>query len=275
MKFLKRIFAFYISSSLHVSLSVVALTAITVLQYHLTVPLELWSFIFLGAIVGYNFVKFAEPTDGHFLESIEASKSIFAFTLFCFLLLIYTAFHLTWPVLTITVLFAAITFCYAVPMIESKNLRNLSGLKILIVALVWAGVTVLLPIVASGKELDWEVGFTFLERVLIVLVLIIPFEIRDIQCDSKELKTLPQHFGIRRTKFFGEAVLLLILLIEWKIGFGREGYLLGTILFIVLLSSALFLSKIKQNEYFSSFWVESLPMVWLISIVVFGQFLLV
>lgn len=273
MNILRRVFAFYVNSSIHVSMSAIALTAITVLQYKLTVPLELWAFIFLGTIVGYNFIKFIEPVDFHTIISVRTLRVIFTFSLSCFLVLCFFAFQLSWQTLLVASFLGFLTVWYAVPMITSKNLRNQAGLKAFVVALVWAGVTVILPMISVGRGLDGGVWFTFFERVLIVLVLMIPFEIRDVSIDSYHLQTLPQRLGVRNTKFLGKAILILLLGVELFKGFYREGYLIAFIIFVLLLGWSLFASKVKQKTYFSSFWVEGLPLLWLLSFIVIRELL--
>ena len=59
MKYLSSIFDFYISASLHVAISVVALTYITFLQIGLNFDLQLLTTIFCATVISYNFVKFA------------------------------------------------------------------------------------------------------------------------------------------------------------------------------------------------------------------------
>ena len=88
--------------------------------------------------------------------------------------------------------FSVFTFFYAVPFIWNKNLRKFSGLKIFVVAIVWGGVAVIVPLVASESQITTDNWLTFLQIVIIVITLTIPFEIRDLPYDARELKTLPQ-----------------------------------------------------------------------------------
>jgi len=54
MKFIKRLLDFYIQSSLHVGLAVLALATLSVLQLGFVPEPSLLLFIFFGAICGYN-----------------------------------------------------------------------------------------------------------------------------------------------------------------------------------------------------------------------------
>ena len=68
MNALKRIFEFYINSSIHVALAVLSLVLITVLEFNLKLPNSYWYFVFFGTITGYNFVKYA-PIAGFIIEA--------------------------------------------------------------------------------------------------------------------------------------------------------------------------------------------------------------
>lgn len=271
MKFLHSVFAFYINSSVHVALAVVALLAITVLEYGLTISWELWSFVFLSALTGYNFVKYAKVAGLHHRSLTNSLKAIQIFSAVCFLFLGFIAFRLPIDVLLISVGFGLATFFYAVPFVRSKNLRNLSGIKIFVVAVVWAGVSVILPFAAADVAITWDVLFTFFQRILIVVALILPFEIRDVPYDALNLKTLPQQMGVRNAKLLGLGVLLLCLGFEFFKEDFEVAYIISLLIFCAVLGWFLVISKPEQNRYFSSFWVESLPIVWLLLFVLFEK----
>lgn len=271
MKFLNGVFAFYVNSSIHVALAVVALLAITVLEYDLTIPFELWAFVFLGALTGYNFVKYAKVAGLHHRSLTNSLKTIQVFSGICFVLLAFMAFKLSISTLLVTAGFGLATFFYAVPFVRHKNLRNFSSLKIFIVAFVWAGVTVIVPFISSETVVSGDVLLTFFQRILIVVALILPFEIRDIPYDSLNLKTLPQQLGVRNTKLLGLAVLLFCLVFEFFKYRSEVAYIISLLGFCVTLGWLLVISKTYQTRYFASFWVEGLPIIWLLLFVLFEQ----
>lgn len=271
MKLFERVFAFYINSSIHVALAVVALLAITVLEFDLTIPYELWAFIFLGALTGYNFVKYAKVAGLHHRSLTNSLKTIQVFSGICFVLLAFMAFKLSISTLLVTAGFGLATFFYAVPFVRHKNLRNFSSLKIFIVAFVWAGVTVIVPFISSETVVSADVLLTFFQRILIVVALILPFEIRDVPYDSLNLKTLPQQLGVRNTKLLGLAVLLLCQVFEFFKHRSEVAYIISLLGFCVILGWLLVISKTYQTRYFASFWVEGLPIIWLLLFVLFEQ----
>lgn len=260
MKPIKTLFNFYINSSIHVALAVYAFSRITELYFDLPYNEELDYFIFYGTITGYNFVKYAPIAKLHHRSLTKNLKLIQIFSLICFVLMLYYGTKLTLNSLLFFVPFILLTFFYAVPVL-TKNLRNISSLKILIIALVWAGVTVLLPLINSNQEVTINVILSFLQRLLLVVALTLPFDIRDLQFDNKTLKTIPQRIGIERTKKLGFVLLGICLVIEFIITpnsqFRNVFLIISGVLFFLLMRS-----KISQSKFYSSFFVESLPIVW-------------
>lgn len=264
MKPLNGIFAFYINSSIHVALAVLAFMTITVKEYGLIIHLELWAFVFLGSLTGYNFVKYSKVAGLHHRTLTGSLKAIQIFSAISFILLVIIAFRLSIQILLITGVFSLATFFYAVPFIHSKNLRSLSGIKIFVVGFVWAGVTVIVPVVASDMPVSVDVVLTFIQRILIVVALILPFEIRDVPYDSHNLKTLPQQLGVWNTKMLGELILLLCIVFEFFKEDSKIPYTASLLIFCAILGWVLIISKADQRRYFASFWVEGLPILWLL-----------
>ena len=90
----------------------------------------------------------------------------------------------------------------------------------------------------------------------------IPFEIRDLPYDSSALETIPQRFGVLRSKIFGIFLLLLILGLEIFKDEISSAYILSLLIFFPLIILVLWGSKKHQGRYFASFWVEAMPIVW-------------
>lgn len=260
MKVLNNVFRFYINSSIHVALAVYAFTASTFKIFDIPFSVNLLFFVFFGTITGYNFVKYAGIAQLHHRSLTSTLQIIQIFSLVCFLCCIYFAFQLPWHVLLACAPLGLLTVFYAVPLFPSKeNLRTTPTLKIFVIAAVWAGTTIYLPKVTNGLPWNLEIIALLLQRFFIVLALIIPFEIRDLTFDDKKLATLPQLIGIRKTKILGYLLLILTLVISF-IGKGENLPFLA--LLILLTGLAIFFSGRKQNEYYASFWVEGIPILY-------------
>ena len=261
MKTLSLWFNRYVNSSVHVAFAVCSLVGVTCLEFGISSTISLLGFVFFATITGYNFVKYAAVfiknyRDLYFYLKVTQLVSVIA--------MLYFSFQLSWTVLAFFGSFAILTFLYAIPLLKNKNLRNYTGIKITIVAFVWAGVTVLIPIVNEGVSLDTVIYLTFFQRFLLVFVLTLPFEIRDLQYDDSTLETLPQRVGVKKTKIIGAVILVLVLLIELFKDSSTLNYLVSLGIISVVLLVFLLNAKKKQSKYFSSFWVESIPILWFV-----------
>src|SRR5690554_4882018 len=153
MKWFKSLLDFYINSSIHVALAVFSMTYITLLELDLPTDWPLCLFVFFSTITGYNFVKYFGIARFHHRELARWLKIIQVFSLICFLLMLWFLFQLKPKTVIYIGVFGIVTFLYAIPILpkrffidQKKNLRNIGGLKVYVIALVWAGVTVLLPV---------------------------------------------------------------------------------------------------------------------------------
>ena len=268
MSALKRIFEFYINSSIHVALAVLSLVYITVLEFDLQLPNAYWYFVFFGSITGYNFVKYAPVAGLHHRSLARSLKTIQVFSFLCFAFLVYFSFQLSFTTLLYTGIFGALTILYAIPFLKSKILRTVKGLKIFVVALVWAGVTVFIPVLASQHTLTVDTWITFTERFLIVIALILPFEIRDLPYDDSVLGTFPQLIGLVATNILVTGLTGVAFILEAFKNAISYPYAISLLLVCLLTSFATFFADKNQPKYYASFWVEGIPIVWL------GTFLL-
>ena len=213
-------------------------------------------------------MKYGVEAEKYILVANSYHKSIQFFSLGCLLVAGYHFFFLSERVVLGLIFLAAITGLYALPVLpKHKNFRSLSGFKILIVAIVWAGTTVILPVLSHTAFISWDVEVETLQRFLFVLIALLPFEIRDLNYDVAELGTLPQRIGIENTKgiglvwvflFFGATFLKMNF--DW--GDLAVNGLVSLVLIVVLL-----LTHRNQRKYFSSFWVEAIPLFWWILVV--------
>lgn len=262
MKPLQRVFGFYINSSLHVSFAVCALVAITQWEFQLMLPFAFYAFVFFGSLTGYNFVKYAKAAGLHHRNLTDSLKTIQIFSFICFGFLVFFALKLSFETLAYTAFLGLLTLFYAIPLLFKKKLRSIKGIKIIVVTIVWAGVSVLLPNVESQGHFNLLFYLTLLQRFLFVIVLILPFEIRDLRYDKHFLGTLPQQLGIKRTKYFGLFLLMVILAIEFFKPIINTARLISLLFAAIILGLLLWNSKSVQSRYFASFWVESVPIFW-------------
>ncbi|WP_299061858.1 hypothetical protein [uncultured Polaribacter sp.] len=273
MKFLKLAFDFYLNASIHVAFSVYAFLRITEIYFELDYNQNLNYFIFFGTITGYNFVKYAGVAKLHHRSLAKGLRNIQIFSFLCFLAMSYFMYQVSLKTLYFTLPFILLTILYAVPFLSgfAKNLREVSYLKIIVVAIVWAGFTVLIPLIDSGKEIDLNSVLIMIQRLLIVIVLILPFDIRDVKYDAISLQTIPKKIGIEKTKKLGLMLLIFSLILEYLVA-SLSIVITPFMLFFFLLIIFLMRAKIEQYKYYSSFLVETLPIVWWLLLLGFLNF---
>ncbi|RCS27608.1 hypothetical protein DUT90_05715 [Polaribacter sp. WD7] len=273
MKLLKLLFNFYLNASIHVALSAVAFLRITALYFNLDNNTALNCFLFFGTITGYNFVKYAGVAKLHHRSLTNTLKAIQLFSLFSFVGLCYFTFQIDTHTLCYMLPFGVLTVLYAVPFLSGfeKNLRQVSYLKIVVVALVWTGFTVLIPVIDAQKAINTQVIFMLLQRFLIVVILILPFDIRDVKYDAISLQTIPKKIGVEKTKKLGLILMIFSLILEYL---ASSSNMVKTPFMVFFFLTLLFLmrSKINQSKYYSSLWVEALPIIWWLILLGFDNF---
>ncbi len=263
MKWLQRVFDFYLDASIHVALAVFSLVGCTCVLFNIPLPKALAFFLFFGSIACYNFMKYGVEAEKYYKLVNRYHRSIQIFSLFCLGIATYFCFYLereTWLGLLVLL---ALTGLYAIPILPgTKNLRSWGGIKVFLVALVWAGATVVLPIMESYIAWSWDASISVVQRFLLVFVLLVPFEIRDLAYDGTELRTLPQRYGVRGAKrlgFIGAFLLVLLL-------FGKDTVsqvaIFGTAALTLMLLCCLLATRKTQHRYFAAFFVEAVPICW-------------
>lgn len=265
MSALRTFFDFYLKSSMHVAFAVCSFQWAAFRFLELAPRLELLVFTFLAAISGYNFVKYAERARWYHKSLPRELRNIQLFSLGCFIALLGCGFLLPVNTLAGFGLLSLLTLAYVIPMLpQAKTLRTLAGIKIFVVALVWAGTAVGIPFWDAQLIPTTDAWLLFTQIFLAVFALTIPFEIRDLQFDGDQLRTLPQIFGVAKSRYLGIFAVLIAAILE---GFKDEFLLYSNgywLLLTVLTVLGLIRSKKEQPPYLAAFWIEAIPIVGLI-----------
>ncbi len=252
MRIFRYIFDFHIQSSLHVGLAVLALLHCTVLQLQVNVQLSVSLAVFCGTVLGYNFLKYAE------LVYLGKAKSTWHWAIgFCTVLaavcFLLALFQLSTAQQVVFLSSGLLVLGY--PLV-----RRYGWLKLFFVSAAVTYITVFIPLVLE-KQFDNELVFLSVQRFFLLSSLLIPFEIWDSQFDGAHLHTLPQRLGIPKTKMLGYVLLLpVIALMGWL-----AEYHLATLVVVLLAALSIFFTETTRSKYYTSFWVESVPiLLWLI-----------
>ncbi|WP_179020833.1 hypothetical protein [Winogradskyella forsetii] len=278
MHIFKHIFHFYLNSSIHVALAACALTWVSLVELELGYDQNLLLFVFFASVTGYNFVKYFGVAKFHHRSLAGWLRFIQGFSLLAFLAMCYFAFSLEIETLILIGILGTITFFYAIPIMiprqflfdDHKNLRQIGGIKVYVIALVWTFTSVILPVVNNEMSINADIILLTVQRFCFVLVLMLPFEIRDLNYDSIKLATIPQKIGIKKTKFMGVLLLMIFVILDYfKEQFKEEAFISTLVITAITLLFLLFSNK-NQSKYYSAFWVESLPIVWLSILLLLG-----
>ncbi|WP_269227971.1 hypothetical protein [Flavobacterium eburneipallidum] len=265
MKVLKKVFDFYIQSSIHVALSVYSLVQMTCFMFHIPEDKPIANFAFFGTIVGYNFVKYDSFARTNKVQFRTSLKLIILFSALSFLATGFYFFQLQRLTQMVSIGVLSLTLLYTLPFFPNrKNARNWAGVKIYIVSLCWVGVTLVLPIIDSGIAITSDFYLKSIQRFILVFVLILIFEILDLTHDDPHLKTVPQQIGVKRTKNLGYFLLLIFCALELlNSNFNSNiTHLLLVIIIAIITSLFLAFANEKRSKYYTSFWAESVPILW-------------
>ena len=150
-----------------------------------------------------------------------------------------------------------ISLAYVLPVLGKKRrLRDFGFLKIFLIAITWAWVTVIL----SAREVYFHhyipAILMFLERTFFIFAITLPFDIRDLEIDKHtQLKTLPSQLGNHKTKILGGISLFLMIgcsFINYSINAYQLSDLLALIISALLSMGLIYYSdKVKHDYYFT------------------------
>jgi 4-hydroxybenzoate polyprenyltransferase len=204
-------------------------------------------------------------------------------TIACLLSLIPLFFLLAASSKLLLIGLAALSFGYGLPLFTRKGrksgLRNVPGLKAILITLVWTLSCVLLPILEAQDTLLMYIptSTTWIilsKRFLFIAALTVPFDIRDLFQDRiAGLKTIPVAFGEKRAYLFCQVllaghILLLLLLRNYRLT--SDFYALTTV--AILTGWLIFKSNWKRNEYYYFFFLDGVLILQYVSLVIFELF---
>lgn len=264
MQVLKRLLDFYINGSVHVALAMFCLSYVTVfsngLCKHITYP----SCVFFGTIIGYNFLKYFEVFQkGNF--SLKKHLWILVVTLLSIFGYLFFIIRMVDSVKIQMVIATGMVLVY--PFLRRHGIIKMFWVSFVIAYLTAFVFTNAIPTFKGNIHLE------FFKRFVFVSALMIPFEIYDSQYDDTTLNTLPQKFGIANAKKAGYLLVLLYVILE-VVNFNfndnvKSQYLVIAIVIAIITAITIKFSTLKRSQYYTSFWAESIPILWWILLVLF------
>jgi 4-hydroxybenzoate polyprenyltransferase len=159
---------------------------------------------------------------------------------------------------------AFLSLGYVLPILgKGRRLRDLAYIKIFLIALVWAAMTVGLPYFEVKNSINISsFGQLFTERACFIFALCIPFDIRDMDWDTQtNVKTIPLSIGVKNAKILGifaliVAIVLVFILKNAEIYTSFQSFTqLGIYLISIFL---IFLSDKNRTDYFFYGFVDGM-----------------
>ena len=258
--------SFLVNTNIYISLGAVLLTLETQVQLGMKPQLYPYLFIiFFATIFEYNlhrlitilFYKDALKDEKH--RWVNRNLILFFILVgLCIIGFSIAIFYAKREVLITLAPIALITLFYSLPVFKRNTrlfrLREISGLKIFLIAVVWSAVTILLPIIESGKNFNnGHIFLIFIERFLFIFAITIPFDIRDMESDSKAgLKTIPLIIGETKAIYVSNILLALFLILSIVHYSALNLYFILIAIFLSGIISIVFINskRLKKFNYY-------------------------
>lgn len=256
---------FIIHSNILIALAALSLALATQVQLGLNLRVHPYlAALFFATLLDYNlhrYLTIRKPetaTIGKFRWASENLTLIRILIISSLAGLVAVLFFVRMEILFLLVPLAILSFLYSFPFpgIQKHNFRllQLTGMKTFLIALVWTGATVLIPVYFEVQHFDHQqIILLFSERFTFIFAIAIPFDIRDMEADAiSELKTIPIVFGEKIALKMSKATLLLSLTIatfhylEVNMIFIFPAYLLSIIVTFIFIKN----QKLKERTYY-------------------------
>ncbi len=171
----------------------------------------------------------------------------------------------------------SIAMLYVLPLFsKGRRLRDMGWSKIILIGWSWAWLTALMPAIYISKEPVVIAMFMGIGRMLFVIAITIPFEIRDISIDgSVGLTTMPVFFGMGKTIRVGIILCLLLIVIVAisSYHYHDPAYGLSMVLISILAIWILKKSQHISDDYFFSGLADGTMILALVVYCFLGNFI--
>ena len=258
---------FLLFSNLFIALCSVAQGLVTYQLLDVKPQKHILGLLFFATLAQYNFSilisKPAKPQDSPFRRVkwiFSHHRLMITLTIISILSLIPLALFLSLNSKILLFSLGVISVAYGLPIFSSHNkkfgLRNIPGVKLFLIAIVWSLSTVWLPIIelenaSSSSISSWDTLLLITKRFLFVAAITIPFDIRDLFQDrSSALKTIPVMLGEKKALLFCQALLMAYLILLFLFNNGFDKNFIALSLTILLSGWLIFHSNFVRNEYY-------------------------
>lgn len=266
---------FLLFSNLFIALCAVAQGLVTYQLLGLKPEKYILGLLFFSTLAQYNFsILLTRPKDPQ-KSQFRRVRWIFSHyrlmisvTIVSILSLIPLVFFLSVPSQVLLFFLAIISVAYGLPIFsfhEKKfGLRNIPGIKLFLIAMVWSFSTVLLPILEleGTNVFHMSTSDTILlvaKRFLFIAAITVPFDIRDLFQDrSSALRTIPVILGEKKAYIFCQALLIAYLILLFLFSESFDQNFIALALTIILSGWLIFKSNFVRNEYYYFLYLDGM-----------------
>lgn len=288
-KSLRHIADFLLFSNVFIAICAVAQGLVTYKLLGIKPDKHVLALLFCSTLALYNFSvlmsKPAEPRRSPFRRVrwiFSHYRLTISLTIVAIVSVSVLIFFLKIPSIILLSFLGLISIAYNIPLFSLNErkfgLRNIPGLKLFLIAIIWSFSCVLLPIVeGSARHLvDIKVADTVLlvgKRFLFIAAITVPFDIRDLFQDKHfNLKTIPVMLGERKAYLFCQLLLVIYvsLLLMFTRDFNADFWALTV---TAAVSGWLILkSEIKKDEFYYFGFLDGTMILQFLMILLFNLF---
>jgi len=201
-------------------------------------------------------------------------------TIISILSIIPLIFFLSSSSIILLVGLALISVSYSLPFFSFQDkrysLRNIPGVKLFLIALIWSLSCVLLPILEmeSNNETAISLNDTMIlivKRFLFIAAITVPFDIRDLfQDKSNDLKTIPVILGERKALLVCQGLLAAYLILLFMFTDSLNSNYFALTLCTIITGWLIFKSKWEKNEYYYFFYLDGTMILQFLILLIFS-----
>lgn len=278
---------FLLFSNIFIALCAVAQAKVTYLLLDAECDKDVLGILFFATLALYNFSTFmskpAEPKKSPFrrVRWIHRNYQLMsALTLVSVLSLVVITLFLSSAAQILLLFLGVVAVCYNLPLFsigeKRFGLRNVPGLKLFLIALIWSLSCVLLPIVELGVSQSAVVPASdtillIAKRFLFIAAITVPFDIRDLFQDRNcDLKTIPVVYGERTSYMVCQLLLIAYLSLLFLFTKQLDANFFALTLTIFLTAWLIFKSEWKKDEYYYFLYLDGTMILQFVMLLAFS-----
>jgi len=264
----RKLFKVWVYSNLHIAFIAFLFSMESNFIFHIKDDLKSPLLVFFSTLFIYNLgyyrsILFKGEPQRSAAEWMKEHRSYWIFSLLISLLAIiyiFSAFSIKSQIIVgILSLFSFLYILHEVKFASfTLSIRSIPVFKLIIVSGIWMLVTILPQLVEHDlleSQFAWQTLMA--ERFLFILPITMLFDVRDMESDPIDLKTLPKLTSIAFTKGLAIFFLTLAYFFFYKQQFPLATNALMLLLYIAMLTTILY-SKPSRGELYYSGWFDAL-----------------